>query len=82
MDFYEEMLVEILGQNKFKLILNNLDWPLEEVIENKCYQALKEIKEILENDVLNDQECFAKIEAIISVFEGLGSGCGNRHDFG
>ena len=52
------------------------------VVEKKCYEALQKIKTILENDQLDDRECFQKIEAIVETFEEMGSGCGNRHDFG
>ena len=46
-----------------------------------CYSALEQIKCILEDESLEDSECFEKIEEIICVFEDLGSDCGNRHDF-
>ena len=36
----------------------------------------------LEDDSLEDSECFYRIEEIVCVFEGLGSDCGSRHDFG
>lgn len=32
----------------------------KEIVEMKCYQALEEIKGILENDGLEDKECFEK----------------------
>ena len=51
-------------------------------MEMKCYQALQEIKKILEDDELDDAECFESIEKIICVFEKLGSGINERHDFG
>ncbi|MCI8704143.1 MAG: hypothetical protein HFE60_07645 [Anaerotignum sp.] len=47
----------------------------------KCYQALEEIKGILESDGLEDKECFEKIEEIVCIYERLGSDGGNRHDF-
>ncbi len=53
-----------------------------ELIGEKCYKALEEIKEIIYNDELNDKECFDKIEAIIRVLEINGAKCGSRHDFG
>lgn len=48
----------------------------------RCYKALEEIKAVLEDDAPDDKECFKKIEAIVHIYEELGSGCGNRHDFG
>ena len=55
---------------------------LKEMLNNKCYKVLLEIKEILEADDLSDAECFDKIEQIVLIFESLGSGLGGRHDFG
>lgn len=52
------------------------------IVESQCYQALRRIQTILQDDTLSDRECFLKIEEIVSVFEDLGSHCGNRHDFG
>ncbi|WP_207670678.1 hypothetical protein [Clostridium sp. BSD2780061688st1 E8] len=52
------------------------------MLSDNCYQALSQIKAVLEDDSLDDRECFMKIEKIVSIYEGLGSGCGNRHDFG
>lgn len=52
------------------------------VLLDKCYQALSQIKAVLEDDSLDDRECFMKIEKIVCIYEGLGSGCSNRHDFG
>ena len=46
------------------------------------YQALNEIKNIIEDDELEDPDCFEKIEKIVRLFESLGSNGGNRHDFG
>ncbi len=55
---------------------------MDEIIEMKCYHALEEIKKILEEDTLDDAECFDRIEKIIVVFENSGSGIHGRHDFG
>ena len=33
-------------------------------------------------DILADETCFQKIEAIVTLLEGLGVDCGGRHDFG
>jgi len=53
-----------------------------QIVELACYQALKRIKEIIEDDEFSDSECFCKIEEIICTFEELGSNGGCRHDFG
>jgi hypothetical protein len=42
--------------------------------------VLKQIKAILEDDSVDDKECFMKIEEIVKVFEATG-GVKYRHDF-
>ena len=44
--------------------------------------GLRRIQEIVADETLSDQECFGKIEAIVSLLEDLGLSCGGRHDFG
>ena len=46
------------------------------------YKDLRKIKAILEDDTSADSESFQQIEEIVCCFEKLGSGGGNRHDFG
>ena len=55
---------------------------LVDLIELNCYQTLKKIKAIIEDDSLDDPECFYRIEQIVCAFEEIGSDGGNRHDFG
>ena len=37
---------------------------------------------IVEDDSLNDSQCFIKMEEIISTLESIGSAGGTRHNFG
>lgn len=53
----------------------------EAVIQNIAYQTLEKIKLILEEDQLDDRECFVRIEKIIRLYKKIGSSCGSRHDF-
>lgn len=57
----------------------------EEVIRRLTADAsvrvLLKIRDILGDETLSDQECFYKIEEIVSLFETLGITCGGRHDF-
>ncbi|MFR3922624.1 MAG: hypothetical protein ACLTYN_12390 [Dysosmobacter welbionis] len=46
-----------------------------ELAEERCFQALREIRNVLDDSGLTDPECFAEIEKIISVLEELGVGC-------
>lgn len=80
MELWKELLISGL-QNEIeqKDLLN--DKALKEIIENKCYKILLQIKKVIENEKLSDEDCFIKIEEIMSVLEQNGIYC-DRHDFG
>lgn len=82
MELYRDILCEILESEEFEIMLPKWKMKVDEMIETKCYHAIEEIKKILEEDTLNDAECFERIEKIIVIFEALGSGIHGRHDFG
>ena len=82
MELYRDMLCRILETEEFEILLPKWNMKVEEMMEMKCYQALQAIKRILEEDELEDEECFDRIEKIISVFETFGCGIYDRHDFG
>lgn len=52
---------------------------LDKLAEDKCYQAVCRIYNIIEDEQLNDEDCFRKIEGIICTLESIGIGIG-RHD--
>ena len=79
MELYQEILAKMLESQEAQLF-SKLD--PQKIVEMKCYQALRKIKAILEDDSLKDRQCFAQIEEIVCLFESLGSGGGTRHDFG
>ena len=76
MELYEEILINEL-MRKF-----SGQFDVSSIINDVCYQTLQKIKAIIEDDSLEDSECFMKIEEIVQVFEHLGSNGGGRHDFG
>ena len=83
MELYQEILRHILADEKIQASfpeLTNSD--STKIVELECYRALRKIKAILEDDSLEDSECFYRIEEIVCVLEELGSGGGSRHDFG
>lgn len=84
MDLSTEILLRLLENREAKVEVTfpGLNFGAAEIVESAAYRALAQIKAILEDDSLRDEECFYKIEEIVHVFERLGSGCGNRHDFG
>lgn len=69
MNLYQEILSEILANEKIEVTFPNLNISAKEIVETKCYQALAEIKGILENDKLEDKECFEKIEEILPLLD-------------
>ena len=77
-----EPCAQILAEYLAKIIHVEELIDAEKIVHDKCYQALCKIKEILENDVLEDAACFYKIEEIVCALEELGSDAGARHDFG
>lgn len=60
----------------------NMGLDIEKIFEKECYIVLERIKKILEDDSLEDKDCFERIEKIVCEFEKIGSDCGVRHDFG
>ena len=51
------------------------------LVSDASSRALRQIRDILADDTLDDPACFARIEAIVSLLEDLGIDCGERHDF-
>ena len=73
MQLNQEMLIYLLKREGFDL---------QRDFDNECYRALVKIREVLRDDTLDDEECFMRIERIITIYEEMGSGGGTRHDFG
>lgn len=71
-----------LNQEILLYLLKRENLDLKRDFDSECYRALAEIRDIIRDDTLNDEDCFLKIEKIVSIFEEIGSGGGVRHDFG
>lgn len=78
MELFKDILIRVIENNLSETDLKYMS----HIVESESYKALKKIKAIIEDDNLDDEECFIKIEEIVRVFESLGSDGGNRHDFG
>ena len=52
------------------------------LVSDAAGRTLLQIWKILKDETLNDETCFQKIEAILSLYEDLGLSSGGRHDFG
>ena len=83
MDLYKEILASALSKEEAHITFPNLkSKTADEIVELRCYSALKKIWEILREAEIDDIECFMRIEKIISLFENdFKTGCGLRHDF-
>jgi hypothetical protein len=82
MELYKDILAHALLNEQVEISFRGRKPNIENIVNNACYQALVKIKTVIEDDSLEDKECFMKIEKIICAFEELGSTCGARHDFG
>lgn len=81
MDLLKDIIYDKIERDEIIVTIAGKNTDIDKIVEGTCYKALNEIKYIIENDSLPDEECFLKIEEIIRVFERLGSNCGYRHDF-
>ena len=73
MQLNQEMLIYLLKREGFDL---------QRDFDNECYRALAKIREVIRDDTLEDEDCFMRIERIITIYGEMGSGGGTRHDFG
>ena len=82
MDLLYEILARIIEQEAAKTMSSDLRIRALEMVDMQCYWTLKKIKAIIEDESLDDPECFLRVEAIINAIEDVGVACGARHDFG
>lgn len=82
MELYKELLIHALSRGEIQITFSGQEQDISKLVEGECYQALKKIKAVIEDDSLDDKECFMKIEKIVRLFEEIGSNGGGRHDFG
>ncbi len=85
LEFYEELLTRVLAEVCLRYLHRAMPETLDnarEILQDRCYQALEEIRGILADDHLDDADCFARIEEIVQVYEKLGGSAAGRHDFG
>ena len=82
LELYKEILAKALADQEMQITFPNPQINPTEIVALESYRVLQKIKAVLADDSLSENECFLKIEEIICLFESLGSGGGNRHDFG
>ena len=81
MELYKEILINMLANESVEVSFPNLQIDAQKIVETADYIALRNIKEIIHDSSLEDEDCFRKIEAIIVELEAIGSSGGFRHDF-
>jgi len=82
MDLLISVLAKMLENETAVVTFPGLSLSVKELVEMKCFDTLLKIKAVIEDDSLDDPECFKRVERIVCAFEELGSGGGSRHDFG
>lgn len=82
MELYRDILVRLMERETIQVTFPQLRADPAEMVERLCYVALKRIKEILEDDSLDDPTCLMRIEEIVCTIEKLGSSCKGRHELG
>lgn len=80
MDLYKDILCKVLAGSHIEVTFKDFHFDMTEMVEAISFQALKRIKEIIDDPTLCDPECYRKIEEIIQVYETLGCRDGIRHD--
>lgn len=82
MELYKEILSHALMCGQIQVSFSSQEPDISKIVEGECYKALQKIKVIIEDDSLEDKECFMKIEEIVCALEEIGCSNSARHDFG
>ena len=77
MQLHDQILCEAIA----KEVIPQLRIDAAKLVEMRCYQTIMKIYEIVENEALDDAQCFERIEEIVTALDDLGIGGGGRHDF-
>ena len=81
MELFQEILQTVFEKEEIQVSFPNVSFSAAEIVEGESYRTLQKIKAVIEDDGLEDKECFMKIEKIVCLLEEIGSDGGNRHDF-
>ena len=82
MELYKEIFAHALTYGQIQFVFPCQENDILKIAEKVCYQTLQKIKAIIEDDSLEDKECFYKIEEIVCALEDIGCVGLGRHDFG
>ena len=81
MKMYEQILVKALENETVQVVCPNVKLNPTEIVQLNCYQAIEKIRDVLQNEDLEDVDCFMRIEEIVNTLEDLGVDVDGRHDF-
>nr|WP_122012562.1 hypothetical protein [Maliibacterium massiliense] len=81
MPLYLSLLEHLLAHYEMQITFPQLHLDASQIVEQTSYKLLTKIQQIIANKCFSDEECFARIEQIVSVLEDAGCDCGGRHDF-
>lgn len=82
MNFYDSMVHGLLVKiwEKAGLTKEDLKTMAEALMKDAACRALEDIRRVLDDDRLDDPNCFQRIEEIVKIYEEMGSNGGSRHD--
>ncbi len=76
-----ELAAQAIGEAVMDYLEENMTYErLFQEAEHRALKALEDIREALDDEFLDDPECFSRIEAIINALENHGIYT-SRHDF-
>ena len=83
MNFYESIMDAFFEKLRASAQLSQEEalLVLAELMKDSACQALEKIRAVLDDDRLDDPECFWRFEEIVKIYEEVGSDGGSRHDF-
>ena len=77
----DELYARAIGWQGLEYLRREHPGEVAEKLEGDALRILDKIQKILDDETLNDPECFEKIELIVKTFYANGLST-NRHDWG
>ena len=76
----EELYAKVMGQEILKFVQACDQHTLARQADSEAIRVLQKIREILNDETLDDPNCFYRIDAIVQTFWNVGISV-ERHDF-
>lgn len=77
----KQMYAKAVGELVLNYVESVCALPEPETINHQAVRLIVKIKEILDDDTLDDPDCFRRIETIVELYHKAGIGTA-RHDWG